>query len=267
MNNVTIKYSDPIQSLSKGKQFLNLFFENVDQINCDKFSLRNFGIERFNPEELLNLINRIVNKYTTDFYAFKSISSLKGNDKIQKLHQSIIELKEILDQESSSKSSGMYAVLKLNKNLQENETIVSLAALITDGEAANNIEKDCAEITISPFFDKAKTRVLLSTTGAKNEERNEEKMNEIHQYYCLTQDKLFTLNDIKAFCIKELGANQVLHVGIEKKVDVKPALCITIKIKNDIRNIQNIDYQQYKLQKQIELRSVSIYPVQVNFCN
>ena len=77
MNNITLRNSDPIQSLSKGKQFLNLYFEDADQINCDKFSLRNFGVERFNPEELLNQINRIVNKYATDYYAFKTISSLK----------------------------------------------------------------------------------------------------------------------------------------------------------------------------------------------
>ena len=267
MNNITLRNGDPIQPLSKGKQFLNLYFENADQINCDKFSLRNFGIERFNPEELLNQINRIVNKYTTDYYAFKTISSLKGNDKIQKLHQSIIELKEILDEDYKAKSSGVYAILKLNKNLQESEFNVPLSALITDGEAANNIEKDCSEITISPLFDKAKTKVLLSTFGGKNEEKNEEKINEIHQYYCLTQDKLYTLNDIKSFCIKELGVNQVLHVEIEKNIEEEPAIWITIKIKNDIKNIQNIDYQQYKLQKQIELRSVSIYPVKIKFCN
>ena len=256
---VTLSNDAPIKKLSVDKGvFLNLLIDENTEKNEDNFVIRHFGIERFNREELLFRIDDLFNRFISDYYAFKDIDDLKKGDKIENLYRDFREIWPVLMRNENRNYSGVYAMLKLNKNLRFQHNNVRIEYLTTNCEWANNIMEGEKPGTASEFLDKGNTVLLRDTSGGKEEEYNEETLNHLARYNLLTKDKLITVSDLKALCFRELR-NKIRNLSVQntgKRIDID----IRLKEDKQLGQDERMFYETL-LQKKIKVRSLFSLPV------
>ena len=261
-HSVMLTNNDPVKKLAADKSvFLNLLVGENTEKNDDDFFIRHFGVERFNPEELLFQINDLFNRFISDYYAFKDIEDLKKGEKIENLYKDFRELWPVMMRNENRNYSGAYAILKLNKNLKYQYNNVTIDYLTTNCELANGIKEGEKATAASEFLDKGNTVLLMDTSGGREEEYNEETLNRLARYNLLTKDRLVTCADLKAFCYRELKS-KIADVTIQntgKRIDIQ------IYIKDDDASGPEEKFLNESLLKQkIKVRSLFSLPIVVN---
>jgi hypothetical protein len=265
---VILNSRNPIKQLSSDTgEFLNLLYdkENVEE-HIDSFFIRQHGVERYNPKQLLEQMQEILYRYGSDYYAFQSISELKNSDKLKRMQEIIDDISGIMTKfENNRIKNHYYAVLK--KNETEN-TNVHVEYLTTSGTAANGIKKDDKAIKAPNYLDKNKTVLLLETKGGKNSIKDETQKENIAKYYFQTKDRLITQEDIRTF-IKTFYYNEnnklgddIETINIERKSEY---IAININLNNEssLKNIDKTTPLAETLQNKIMLKSTGIMPFQV----
>jgi hypothetical protein len=256
------------------KQFLNLLASLQSDYDRNDFTIRHFGMERFNKNELLLQINSILNKYTSDYYAFMHDDELKDGEKIKNL---TLALKEVFNEikKQGNPMYGIYLVLNQNDALVELRKSIEVSYLLTDGSRANGININSA-ISTPIAFDPNATHLLMETIGGKDLEMNFEKKKNIAQYYFLTKDRLVTKSDIRLFCFKELLVSFKINKESVDKIDIcnefenSPSGRVRyILVEIHLRQVDRISYKddfvriENQLKKMIEVRSTNLFPIQV----
>lgn len=258
-NEIILEKNYPIKELvgkqNKDSEFLNLlcnFNETGIEEYTNKFMIRQFGVERYNPKMLLAQLLEIERRYTSDYYAFQDIGindfTIDKKDNTVKTLQDVIRevIKKISDKQKEDignlieKGNNYYAVLR--KEIQES---VFINYLTTSGELANGIKKE-EKAKTSPIFD---AKLLLDTQDGKNAIIDEAQKEDIAKYYFQSKDKLVTIADIRAFCYKELEQKNIEKINIEK---IDNSLIITIILKEN----QKIEDKKIQiLQRKLSLRT------------
>jgi hypothetical protein len=223
-NEITLEKNNPIQELvgkqNKDGEFLNLLCntnENDIEEYTNKFMIRQFGVERYNPKILLEQLQEIERRYISDYYAFQDIGindfTFDKKDNVAKTLQDVIreviqKISDRLEEEDRvEKSNNYYAVLR-----KETQESIHINYLTTSGEWANGIKKE-EKAKTSSIFD---AQLLIDTQGGRNAVTDELQKEDIAKYYFQTKDKLVTIADIRAFCYKELGSENIEKINIEK---------------------------------------------------
>lgn len=254
------------------KQFLNLLHPDDDQYNIENIIIRRFGAERYNKNELLLQLDAILNRYVSDYAAFRDFDDLKDGNKMQKLN---IALKDIMEAiiDDDDPTFGCYLMLNLDNTLTLPTQSIKIDYLLTDGQQANGIENP-KTINTSVIFDKKKTSLLLETAGGKDEMLNKEQKKQLSRYAVLTKDRLYTQADLKSFCIKELLYRYNLNQQDIKRIDVrketsthsnskKRIILIEISLVEGFELGIDLNIIENVLEKMIKARSLSILPVEV----
>ena len=258
---ITLSNNEPIKKLTAEKSvFLSLLVDENTDDKDDNYYIRHFGVERFNRDELLFQINDLFNRFISDYYAFKDIFELKKGEKLENLYNSFKEILPTIIKNDNSNYSGVYAILKLNKNLKFRNEELSIDYLVTNCELANGIREGENPDLTSEFLSKEGTVLLKETSGGRGEDVNEESLNHLARYNILAKDKIVTSSDLIAFCYKELK-NKIQNVTVNntgRKVDV------VIQMKNDyFPDEQEKQYYESLLQQKIKVRSIFSLPVNV----
>lgn len=248
--------------------FMNLIKNpNSTLDDWNKVSLRRFGCERFNLDELVRLANQLSNRYESDFYAFQKIHKMQNVDKIRRLD---IVLKDIIGviSNTATPKTGVYAIL--NRGEADSQTNIQLSALFTDGAYSNEIDV-FSEVMPPKSFDKKETRLLFKTFGGKDEVIDKDEKNMLAKYYARTNDRIVTRADIKAFCFRYFNQNgfgdALLDVtsAIERK-DGLATQHVTLQLKNDfVRDREDIPMLIDRLKKLIQVRCANLIPVVVEY--
>ena len=261
---ICLKKDTAIKELdTENSEFLNLLApenENNPEEYTNSFLIRQFGIERYNPNTLLQQLQEITDRYISDYYAFQNIDGLKSGNKLDDLKESVENLLSVLEKNSEEnnwnkaiKKNNYYAVLR--KKINDKHLYINYLA--TSGETANGIKKGEATTKVGSLLNKQKTKLVCDTIGGRNSIKDEAQKENIAKYYLLTGDRLVTKADIRAFCRKELG-DCIVDFRRENG-------CIVIEIKLKEHN-PKID--EITLQKKIELRSTGVVSsYQVEFKN
>ncbi|HOY32890.1 MAG TPA: hypothetical protein PKW80_13510 [Bacteroidales bacterium] len=290
---VTLSHEDPIRKIAteknivriknggelkqestEQKQFLNLLSPSPPDYERNDFTLRRFGMERFNKNELLLQINSVLNKFSSDYYAFMTNNELKDGEKIKNIY---LALKEVADELKKQENSGygMYLILNQSDTLSEFNKTINVSYLLTDGALANGINPNSVVQTDIQFDVKA-TRLLMETAGGNDMEMNNEIKNRIAQYYFLTKDRLVTKADIRSFCYKELAVSFSISKEIIEKIDIRNEfefssqeklryVLIEIRLNKAQGNVNRDVFSRIEnqLKKMIEIRSANLFPFQV----
>lgn len=248
--------------------FMNLVMnENCPLENYDKFSIKRYGCERFNINELIRLADQLSSRYESDFYAFQKIHKMQNTDKVRRLN---IVLKDVIESIANNKipRTGVYAVLKNGK--AENDIKIQLSALFTDGAYSNDIDV-FSEVMPPKTFDKKETRLLFKTFGGRDEIIDKEEKNMLAKYYARTNDRIVTRADLKAFCfryfIQNGFGNALLDVtSVIERNEGLATQHVTLQLKNDfVRDREDIPVLIDRLKKLIQVRSVNVIPVVVEY--
>lgn len=248
--------------------FMNLVMtpdSNLDDL--DWVTIRRFGNERFNVSELVKLAEDLRRRYESDFYAFQKIHKMQNTDKIRRLD---IVLKDIIEVITANKepASGIYAVLK-HGAIGTNASI-KITGLFTDGAYSNDIDV-FSDVTPPKCFDAKETRLLIKTFGGKDEVVDQEEKNMLAKYYVRTADRIVTRADLKAFCQRYfaqngLGDALIDVINVVERKDNGTTQHVTIQLKNDfVKNREDVPLLIDRLKKLIEIRSVNILPLMVDY--
>ena len=248
--------------------FMNLIKNSNSTLeDWNRVSLRRFGCERFNLDELMRLADQLSTRYESDFYAFQKIHKMQNVDKVRRLD---IVLKDVIGviANTSTPKSGIYAILKRGKS--DAPVNIPLSALFTDGAYSNDIDV-FSEVVPPKTFDKKETRLLFKTFGGKDEVINKDEKNMLAKYYARTNDRIVTRADLKAFCFRYFTQNGIGDslLDVTSMIERKEGLAtqhVTLQLKNDfVRDREDIPMLIERLRKLIEVRSVNLIPVVVEY--
>jgi len=249
------------------QDFFMHFVMNPDtrESDFDSFSLRHFGAERFNLDELMRLTAMLSKRYESDFYAFQSVTGLQNNDRARRLD---IVVKDILNvvKEVGLPQTGVYAMLKRNVS---SSFALHLSGLFTDGANANDIDR-FSSVMPPKDFDKKETRMLMNTVGGRDEITDKEEKKLLAKYYFQTTDRIVTRADLKAFCIRfitQWGISRNDILGVPTTVEYRkgiPVQRIFVQLRAEgVRHREDLRSLVTCLKKMIAVRSANVTPIEL----
>jgi hypothetical protein len=278
VNNPLVRIADEDENLSE--KLLHLMRPSSEQMYKNiSFTLRRSAIERFNVEKLLRLLHCLIDKYSTDYYAFMQIDRLKNGLEVNRLYQWLVNLAKYLEESPMAMSSGVYLLLKKGKDTLLEDESLTLQYLITQGAAVNSYLSARATFNVPVGLSMQSTNVVAEPVLGMDEAVGVDVQNSISRYYMVTNNRLVTPADIKIFCYNELLRRYNIdssiihnivvkntinsergHCGFETKVEILMVDDVFVKrsLAGKINEVELI------LQKMIEVRSSTPYPVQVN---
>ena len=277
VNNPLVRIADEEDASEK---LLHLMRPSTEQMYKNiSFTLRRSAIERFNVEKLLKLLHCLIDKYSTDYYAFMQIDRLKSGLEVNRLYQWLVNLAKYLEESPIAMSSGVYLLLKKGKETLLEDESLTIQYLTTQGAAVNPYLSTRAALNVPVGLSMQKTNIVAEPVLGLDEAVGVDIQNSISRYYMVTNNRLVTPADIKIFCYNELFRRYNIdssiirnivvrntihsergHCGFETKVEI--LMIDDVFVKRSLAG--KINEVELILQKMIEVRSSTPYPVQVN---
>ena len=275
----TLTAGKPMARIVPNAQFLHLYqpSENLLSSNTE-VEVRRMNTERFNQGSLVKLLQYILNKYHSDFYAFQELRGMDTDKMIYNLQSAIKAFADAAKETHPESTAGAYLLLR-DKTLGRNKDLsLTVRYLTTAGAALNGALREGTPLQTPGGFDDAQTRVVGTPVPGTDEIADGADMQTMLRYYMLTGDRIVTPADIKAFCLKELCCRYGLETRLVNRVGVSHRktndrrdcgyeILTEIEIANEPfveRNIvPHLTSTELLLQKMIEVRSASVYPVRV----
>lgn len=282
----TLSASSPItrlagrNDLSTRWQFLHLLRPADTQIFKEEpIEIRKMTASRFNPEHLVKLASTLISRFSSDYYAFQGIDTLREGNFMDSFYSLLKKMSEGVAKASNTYTSSLYLMLKNDNGFRPKDKSLHIDYLVTNGSSVNGLlnNKSKFNIQANGYFTNA--RLVAEPMPGFDEAQSIDAENALARYYLTTNDRIVTPADIKVLCYNELAArfgitNEMItgirvrnsrhternHCGLETQV--------YISLKNDPfikRSFQGkIPMTEMVLQKMIEVRSANILPVQVN---
>lgn len=283
---VTLSSNSPIARISGGDettlkwQFMHMIRpSNVQLFHEEPVEIRKIAADRFNPERLMKLASSLISRFTSDYYAFQQMAPFNEGSFKEQFYALLKRISDGVSQASEQMSSGLYIVLKNNHRFHVENVSLEMNYLMTNGSEVNqNLDEGCSFEPISASFIKS-TRLLAEPVFGYDEIQGADAEGLLSRYYWITNDRIVTPSDIKIFCYNELETRFGITNDLIEKIKVKPvqyadyAHCgyeiqVHILLKNSSyvkRSFEGkIPKTEMILQKMIEVRSMHIFPVQVN---
>lgn len=246
--------------------------------------VRKFDVDRFGLHDVLNLANELVQKFSSDFYAFQSIPNLREGGKIRELSLLLDKIKEdlkdnrISNPNDASVGKGIYLILRHKQDL-EPDTSVNVKYLVSNRDVDFDlITSKLNHLSVPDKLNAVETEVVQSP-HLREELKNRKEYEVLQAKYLLaTSDRLVTNADLKLFCFKELyiryfiPSEYILHIDIKHRLKIETLykgyeIAIFIKLANNSyvqkKLADNLLQIELLLQKMIENRMPGIYPVVV----
>lgn len=284
LKTATLSVSNPIVRIADEEEqtdkLLHLMRPSSEQMYKNiSFTLRRSAIERFNVDSLLKLLHCLIDKYSTDYYAFMQIDRLKNGLEVNRLYQWLVNLAKYLEESPIAMSSGVYILLKKSKETLLEDESLTLQYLTTQGAAVNQYLSTRSVFNVPVGLSVQGTTMVAEPVLGQDEAVGSDVQNSMSKYYMVTNNRLVTPADIKIFCYNELLRRYNIDSSIIRNIVVKNAIhserghCgfetkVEILMIDDMfvkRSLSGkINEVELILQKMIEVRSSFAYPVQVN---
>ena len=259
------------------RQFLHLVSPPESQrFGGMDLELRGVAGDRFNPGSLLRLLNCVLAKYHSDFYAFQEMEGTVLDDAVRGLETSLRRLREGSLQASDT-VSGVY--LMPRGQMPQGEFSINVQYLTTDGAAANAPLVPGAVFTPPSGIKDESARIIAEPVPGTDGIEDAGALASLARYYVVTSDRIVTMADIKAFCYKELRlrygieSNLVRRFVVNRRLQQDSIRCgydivaeITLAGNSFVNRTMagRLPTAEYLMEKMIEVRSANIYPVHVS---
>ena len=263
-----------------GRQFLHLIRPLESQIfGNTELEVRGVSGDRFNQGSLLKLINCILTRYRSDFYAFQQIRGTVGDEALLQLETALARLKGETAQQVLDSVSGVYLMPRGWSASQKKEFSLNVKYLTTAGAAINPVLTASSVFTPPSGFQAERTRMIAAPVPGTDEIREDGDVESLLRYYVATGDRIVTPADVKQFCRKELavrygiGSELIRHLGVHRRrtqehTGIGYEILVEIVLAGDsfIRRSfsDKRDQAEYLLQKTIAVRCANIYPPRVS---
>lgn len=261
------------------QQFLHMVRPSSDQI-FGKFpvEVRKVAVDRFNQGSLVNLLNNLISKYYTDFYAFQTLRDDANDRVMQNLIDILLRMRDAARLDLEQRIPGVYLMLRPQADRQSKPVNLSVSYLTTLGAAVNSkLTVDSLFQAPSGFVNSA-IRQIANPVPGSDEIRDKMEEASMARYYMTTNDRLVTPADIKLFCYTELQARYGITRPMVKSITVNHRqqqerwnagyeIIVEIVLKDNafIRRgfEEKVSQAEILMQAMISVRSANIYPIDV----
>jgi hypothetical protein len=258
-------------------QFLHAVRPSEEQLYGDSLiEVRRVAADRFNQGRLVRLLNALIARYHSDFYAFQGLQGFSGDKTMQALQETLTRLMDISKKDQFRQVPGVYLLLRNLHLIETGKGSVDVNYLTTAGASVNaslNVESTFA---VPGGLSATQTRQIANPVMGKDELSEEAALASLSRYYIATNDRIVTLADIKLFCynelltrygivrdmVKSLTVNrrqQLDRRGCGYEIVVEIVLADNPFIKRSFA--EKASRVEILMQKMIEVRSTNIYPV------
>ena len=262
---------------STSQQFLHMLRPSTDQIFGQfPIEVRKMSADRFNQGRLVVLLNTLISRYYTDFYAFQSLRE-EANDKvIYSLIETLTRMRDAARANAEERIPGVYLMLNPRAADFRNDISLSVSYVTTLGSAINGQLSDSS--TFQPPAGFNNTSVRLIATPVSDEVRDQLEEASLSRYYMITNDRLVTPADMKLFCYMELMTRYgitrqmvksitVSHRQQQDRLQAGYEILVEILLNENtfIRRgfEEKIPQAETLMQAMMSVRSTNIYPIQV----
>ncbi len=282
-HSITLSSTLPIARLSgenNKQQFLHLIAPNDNQLYHETpIEIRRVATDRFNAERLTRLASTLVSRFSSDYYAFQKIETLREGKFMEQFYTLLKKISDGLSKSSSELTSSVYLLLRNDREFHPKEVSLQVNYLTTDGSSVNSNLN--AKSNFSPLANTyiQSVRQLANPMPGYDEIQGENAQNNLARYYMITNDRIVTPADVKILCynelerrfgitsemitnikVKQIQKAEHHHYGFETRIYISLTDNAYIK-----RNFQDkIPMTELILQKMIEVRSTNVFPVVVN---
>ena len=259
------------------QQFLHAVRPSEEQLYGNSLiEVRRVAADRFNQGRLVRMLNSLIARYHSDYYAFQSLQGFSGDKSMQALHEILTRMMDTAKKDQLRRAPGIYLLLRDAGFLEHGEGSVDVDYLTTAGATVNTLLNADSVFTVPAGLVSTQTRQISMPVMGSDEITEEAALASLSRYYIATSDRIVTPADIKLFCynelltrygivrdmVKSLTVNrrqQLGHRGIGYELVVEIVLNNTPFIKRSFA--EKALQAAVLMQKMIEVRSTNIYPV------
>lgn len=264
---------------SPNQQFLHAVRPSEEQIYGNSLvEVRKVAADRFNQGRLVRLLNSVIARFYSDYYAFQNLQSISGDKTIQSLQEILTRLMDAAKKDQFRQIPGVYFLLRNSNLIQSGKGSVDVSYLTTAGAAVNASLNADSLFTVPVGLAASQTHQIAAPVLGRDEITEEGALASLSRYYIATCDRIVTPADIKLFCYNELLTrygivrNMVKQLSVNRRIQKDRHSC-GYEIVVDIVLADNpfvkrsfaekIPQVEILMQKMIEVRSTNIYPVTV----
>lgn len=282
INTVTLSHDKPVARVSeeRGQKFMKLLAPSEEQVASNyNVYVRKVQADRFNVNELLKLVDCLLTKFHTDYYAFQLLKQQEGESVLHNVSTLMEKFKTALKGVRADDANGVYLFLR-----DENERVFKVSSsfdvryLTTNGALPDGVLRDDMALSPPPGLDIARVRQIAKPVPGMDDKFESADNSLLTAYYITTSDRLVTPADMRLFCQYRLMA--VLSLGRESfrditvvrqpsresyvgyEVEVRIVLANTPMVRKAVGD--RLPRMECLLEKLIEVRSVNIYPTRVS---
>ena len=260
-------------------QFLHAVRPSEEQLYGNSLvEVRRVAADRFNQGRLVRLLNSLIARYHSDFYAFQGLQGFSGDKTMQALQETLMRLMEITKKDQLRQVPGVYLLLRNRRLIESGKGSLDVSYLTTAGAGVNGSLHADSTFTVPGGLSGAQTRQIANPVMGRDETTEEAALASLSRYYIATNDRIVTPADIKLFCYNEL----LTRYGIVR--DMVKSLTVNRRQQMDRRGCgyeivveivladnpfvrrsfaEKASRVEILMQKMIEVRSTNIYPVVV----
>ena len=261
------------------QQFLHMMRPSTDQIyGRMPIEVRKVAADRFNQGSLVSLLNTLISRYYTDFYAFSNLREEASDKVMQNLIDILIRMRDSARADLEQRVPGVYLLLRPEADKQNLPASISVSYVTTLGSAVNSQLTSESIFQVPNGFDNAVTRQIGAPVPGSDEMVDRIEESSMTRYYMTTNDRLVTPADLKLFCYAELQARYgitrsmikqvtVSHRRQQERSEVGYEILVEIVL-NDNAFIrrgfeEKIPQTEALMRAMMSVRSTNIYPIQV----
>jgi hypothetical protein len=272
--------SQTADATAAGRQFMHILRPSDEQMYGDiPIEVRRIAADRFNQGTLLKLLDNLINKYYSDYYAFQNIQDAATDKVVYALTGILSQLQQAASRDEARSISGVYLMLRPPLKTVARQTTVDVTYVTTQGAAVNGLLKGNFVLVPPTGLDGAATRQISELMPGADEIRDAKSEASLRRYYMTTHDRLVTPADIRLFCYYELqtrygiSKDMVRDIIINHRQQPESRLSgyeifvgIELVENTFIRRgfAEKIPQTEMLMQRLMQVRSANIYPFRVS---
>ena len=258
-------------------QFLHAVRPSEEQLYGNSLvEVRRVAADRFNQGRLVRLLNSLIARYHSDFYAFQGLQGFSGDKTMQALQETLMRLMEITKKDQLRQVPGVYLLLRNRRLIESGKGSLDVSYLTTAGAGVNGSLHADSTFTVPGGLSGAQTRQIANPVMGRDETTEEAALASLSRYYIATNDRIVTPADIKLFCYNELLTRYGIVRDMVKSLTVNRRqqmdrhgcgyeIVVEIVLADNpfVRRsfAEKASRVEILMQKMIEVRSTNIYPV------
>ncbi len=263
-------------------QFLHLARPSDDQMYASAtVDVRTVSADRFNQATLLQTVGSLLNKLDTDYYAFLDLKEKYREGTIHQLRTLLRRLQQACTEQPavSSITPGTYLMLRQSELEADRDISLQVNYLTTSGSGPNAHLTPKSIFSVPAGLTVGEGQQIADPVAGRDTITDRQTLAAQAHYGMVTHDRIVTPADMRMFCFSELMARYSISSDMIRSVTVRHSLqdgrdnagyeiWVDILIEGTpfVQRYfaERIPQAELFLQKMIETRSATLYPILVN---